>query len=156
MDQFVICRANRRASMTGVYLILVELSEGQRIQTGRGACFSLAKGFYSYVGSALGGLEKRVARHLSAEKKLHWHIDYLMDRGRVKVVIGAETKQKEECLVASALSQRLSSISGFGSSDCNCRSHLFFSEYLETLKGHALYAFQSRDLSPFEIAPFPG
>jgi len=107
--------------MTGVYLILVELSEGQRIQTGGGACFSLAKGFYGYVGSALGGLEKRVARHLSAEKKLHWHIDYLMDRGRVRVVICAETKQKEECLVASALSQRLSSISGFGSSDCDCR-----------------------------------
>ena len=31
----------------------------------------------------MGGLDARVARHLRAEKKLHWHIDYLLERASV-------------------------------------------------------------------------
>ena len=134
--------------MTGVYLIVVELSEGQQIQVGRRGRLNLAKGFYGYVGSALGSLEKRLGRHLSTQKKLHWHIDYLLDKGGVRAVIFAETKRKEECFIARALSERLSSIPGFGSSDCNCHSHLVFSEDFEVLKEHALHAFKSQNLAP--------
>ncbi len=35
------------------------------------------KGYYVYVGSALGTLSRRVHRHELKNKKLHWHIDYI-------------------------------------------------------------------------------
>jgi Uri superfamily endonuclease len=102
--------------MTGMYVILAELGLAKEIQVGKKQRFVFEKGFYAYVGSALAGLERRVARHLSTRKKLHWHIDYLLNSATVRTVICAETRQKEECLIARSLAQRLPTISDFG---CN-------------------------------------
>ena len=135
--------------MTGIYVILAELNESADIRMGKGRRVTLGKGFYAYVGSALGGLEKRVERHLGAEKKLHWHIDYLLEKAAVRMVICAETGLKEECFVARGLSAMLSSVPGFGSTDCRCPSHLLFSSDLETLKEHALHVLRSRGLRPY-------
>jgi Uri superfamily endonuclease len=134
--------------MTGVYLILVELTEAAEIQVRSGRRFRLETGFYGYVGSALSGLEKRIARHLGNRKKLYWHIDYLLHRAVVRMAISAETSRKEECFIAHALSQRLPVIPGFGSSDCRCPSHLFFSQDLPTIKRDVLALLKQRNLKP--------
>ncbi|MFB6215830.1 MAG: DUF123 domain-containing protein, partial [Candidatus Aenigmatarchaeota archaeon] len=34
------------------------------------------QGVYVYVGSAMNSVEKRLERHFSDNKKMHWHIDY--------------------------------------------------------------------------------
>ncbi|UZE92836.1 MAG: GIY-YIG nuclease family protein [Methanosarcinales archaeon] len=97
------------------------------IQVGRLGRIKFHAGFYAYVGSALNGLEARIARHLREEKKLYWHIDYLLVHGRVRDVFYVEGNEKKECDIARNLAARFNSIKGFGSSDCDCESHLFYS-----------------------------
>jgi len=137
--------------MTGMYVILVELDRAKEIVAGRKHRFAFQKGFYAYVGSALAGLERRLARHLGARRRLHWHIDYLLNAAEVRIVICAETSDRKECVVAQTLSRRLPAVTKFGCSDCHCPSHLFFCQDPEALKGYILDAFRRLDLNPLVI-----
>jgi Uri superfamily endonuclease len=106
-------------------------------------------GFYIYVGSALNSLESRVKRHLSSEKKLHWHVDYLLvdSNSDIKEVIYSVGEEKIECSLASLILDKSLSVARFGCSDCRCGSHLFyFEEYENALKG-VLSAFEDLKLS---------
>ena len=95
-----------------------------------------AKGYYLYIGSAMGHsgsstLINRVKRHISpsSSKKLHWHIDYLIgsENSLVTRVFLIPSKQRLECLIAQELYTILDgSIKDFGSSDCKCKSHLLY------------------------------
>lgn len=114
--------------MKGSYVLLIELVEDKQIVVGKLGCLYLPKGFYAYVGSAMNGLVARVERHLRKEKKLRWHIDYFLKSARIEDIILCPSEQKVECLLAQALAERLCFISGFGSSDCKCRSHLYFAD----------------------------
>ncbi len=76
-------------------------------------------------------LLNRVKRHVSPsnKKKFHWHIDFLLKNENFNIVkiILIPSKQKMECLVANELRGKADQIvNGFGSSDCACKSHLFF------------------------------
>jgi len=75
-------------------------------------------------------MKKRLERHLRKEKKLHWHIDYLLRESEIEEIFLSE---REECEVAKAF-LLFDSIPGFGCSDCSCRSHLFYSEDLWRLE----------------------
>lgn len=112
--------------MKGSYVLLVGLPEEQTIAVGRLRDIRFPRGYYAYVGSAMGGIESRVNRHLRRSKKPHWHIDYLLDKASVIDISVCENGDRVECAIAKALGSRLDSIPGFGSSDCRCRSHLFF------------------------------
>ena len=138
--------------MKGLYVLLVEIDKLYNIQVGRRWNCLFEEGYYAYVGSALGNLEKRVARHLSAQKKLHWHIDYLLNWSTVREVIYSETSQKKECLIAQALSEKLASKSGFGCSDCHCSSHLFFCRNYDKLRRQVLDSFNLLNLTPSDMA----
>jgi len=90
------------------------------------------KGFYCYIGSALKGkLLSRVKRHISqpSTKKKHWHIDFLLDFPDIKVIktILIPSPLREECKLAETI-KKLSTneVIGFGSSDCDCNSHLYY------------------------------
>ena len=74
----------------------------------------------------MGGFASRLRRHLRHEKKVHWHIDYLLQKASVLDIIAAETEHRLECTIAQALAGQFESVPDFGSSDCCCRSHLFF------------------------------
>ena len=112
--------------MKGLYLLLLRLDKSQQIYVGRLGRRLFLKGFYAYAGSALNGLESRVNRHLSDDKKLFWHIDYLLEKASVYEVILIPTEEKLECILAAALEKRLVCIRHFGSSDCKCPGHLFY------------------------------
>ena len=56
-----------------------------------------------------------------------------MSRGRV-VDIYIKPHEKVECFIAGMLSRKFDSIPKFGSSDCKCRSHLFYSRSLKQAK----------------------
>ena len=136
--------------MKGTYIIIAELDEAQDIKVGRRHRFFFKKGFYGYIGSALGSLESRLERHLK-QGKPHWHIDYLLNHASIRMIVCAETSQKRECLVAQDLSRQIPSIKGFGSTDCKCSSHLFFCDDLESLRKRAESAFNKLSLEPWVI-----
>jgi Uri superfamily endonuclease len=99
------------------------------------------KGFYLYVGSAMGNygsstLLNRVKRHLldKKEKRIHWHIDYLLADIHSKIfkIYLIPSAESLECTIAQQLSKICgSSIKRFGSSDCTCSSHLFYLKSLD-------------------------
>jgi Uri superfamily endonuclease len=113
-----------------------------RISVGALGMIAFDKGFYAYVGSAMGGLRGRINRHLRREKRIRWHIDYFLEKGRVEGVIYAPTDERLECLLAQRLERVFHSIHGFGSSDCRCPSHLFYCENLQTLQKEAAVIFR--------------
>ena len=112
--------------MKGTYLLLINLNENKSINIGKLGEIFFKKGNYIYVGSALNGLEQRINRHRRKEKRLHWHIDYLLRFGKITKIYYKRGEIREECDFARFFSERLTPIIGFGCSDCNCKSHLFY------------------------------
>lgn len=111
--------------MKGTYLLLMELHDDASIMVGKQGVVDFPKGCYVYVGSALNGLERRIQRHLRIDKKVHWHIDYLLPHGEVVDIFYHENSRLQECAVARMLEKRFFGVPGFGCSDCECSSHLF-------------------------------
>lgn len=112
--------------LKGIYTLLIKLDKPQTITIGKLGKISFPAGHYAYVGSALNGLESRIARHLKKEKALRWHIDYLLQKASVEEIIYSSTEKDKECTIASQLAQKLKLIPYFGCSDCRCISHLYF------------------------------
>ncbi|WP_457613168.1 DUF123 domain-containing protein [Methanocaldococcus sp.] len=110
----------------GTYILKIRLKEGKIIKFGKTERF-FKKGYYFYVGSAFGNsinLKNRIERHLREDKKMHWHIDYLLKYGKIEEIF--ISKEKIECEVAKELSKKLDYVENFGCSDCKCKSHLFY------------------------------
>ena len=112
----------------GTYALLLRLARARRVRIGRLGLVDFPAGRYIYVGSAFGpgGLRARIAHHMKRASHPHWHIDYLRRVCRVEGnwhLIGGRV----ECLWAHRLPccQGVTSVAGFGCSDCCCRSHLF-------------------------------
>lgn len=124
--------------MKGIYVLLIRVRDDASIDVGKLGTIEFSAGFYAYVGSALNGLDGRIKRHLRINKKRHWHIDYLLEVATIEEVIYAETEESLECELADSLAE-LEVVEQFGSSDCKCKSHLFFSKSLETIKDTVLY-----------------
>jgi len=106
-----------------VLLVSKEIS----VRVGSLGTLTFSSGLYAYVGSAQSDLERRVARHFSREKRVFWHIDYLLKNEHVYIqnVFFKVAPKTEECLLAKAMSRLYEPIKDFGSSDCDCPSHLF-------------------------------
>lgn len=109
-------------------------------------------GYYVYIGSALGGLKARIDRHRKTRKNLRWHIDYLVAKAILVEIIYAETAERKECNIAQGLSKYFNSIANFGSSDCVCQSHLFYSTSLNDLRRIVGGVFNKNGLSPLIMA----
>ncbi len=116
--------------MRGAYCILIELVGPCSIAVGALGRHRFEKGVYVYVGSAQAGIGQRVARHRSQQKRMRWHIDYLLRKGEVVSTVAIPCDAKErECEIADAVSKAdgvCVPVVGFGSSDCSCSSHLFY------------------------------
>ncbi len=72
-------------------------------------------------------MRPRLNRHLKDVKKLHWHIDYLLRYAKIEIILYGQCYSDKECLLANELSRTFKLLPGFGSTDCRCTSHLFFS-----------------------------
>ena len=112
--------------MKGSYLLIIKLDKDSIIRIGKLGEIKFNKGLYVYVGSALNGLEQRIQRHLRDNKKIHWHIDYLLNYAKITDVFYKENNTREECFIAKKFDKKFTSIPGFGCSDCKCKSHLFY------------------------------
>ncbi len=119
--------SQNKKNMKGSYCLVVELDTEKTIKIGRKlGKLNFKEGYYVYVGSAMNSLTARINRHLSDEKKLHWHIDYLLENTEIKDVIYAESTEKIECELSNNLSKKTRGIKDFGCSDCTCESHLYY------------------------------
>ena len=119
--------------MKGSYILLIEVKEDRNIKIGKLGKLHFKKGFYVYVGSALNNLESRINRHLRFDKKIHWHIDYLLKYADIIHVFFKENPIKEECNLSFEFEKNLNTIKDFGCSDCKCNSHLFFGKYKDII-----------------------
>ncbi len=114
--------------MKGSYVLIIWLKHDMEIEVGKIGKIFFKKGYYAYVGSALNGIKKRVERHLRKEKKIRWHIDYLLQYGEVIDVFVKESNKREECEIAKEFASHFLYIERFGCSDCKCKSHLFYAK----------------------------
>ena len=115
----------------GTYLLLAQLNHEADIRVGRLGKFCFAAGWYAYAGSALGpgGLPARLARHRHTDKRLHWHIDYLLRYAVLETIWQVAYPKRLECAWAAAvqgLPGAQGPVRGFGASDCRCTTHLVF------------------------------
>ena len=106
------------------YALFISITTPVKITVGKLGEFAFPAGDYIYYGSAKRALCARVNRHLRSEKKLRWHIDYLLAAAAVtitKVMISTIS----ECQLVAAGGGAIV-VTGFGASDCNhaCGSHL--------------------------------
>jgi Uri superfamily endonuclease len=138
----------------GSYVLLIKLSEEGGIAVGALGIITFPQGFYAYVGSAMGGLKSRINYHLREKKHPHWHIDYLLDKAQVIQVISAPTDSRLECTLAQILAKEIDFIPGFGSSDCKCKSHLYFELGENRLKTRVVEAFAELGLG-YQLRSFP-
>ena len=132
----------------GSYVLLISLLEDITITIGRLPAKHFGQGYYAYVGSAMSGLKARLDRHLRENKKLRWHIDYLLQKATVTGIIICETERSVECDIAQALRLQFDSVTGFGSSDCRCSSHLFFHTNEDKIKSTIIAITKALGIQP--------
>lgn len=115
----------------GSYCLCISVERELTVEVGALGRRVFPRGRYIYVGSAMGGLEARISRHLDTSRgvvrAIHWHIDYLLREAGVRVegVYAVASDERSECAIAAAISRRGDPVKGFGCSDCRCESHLF-------------------------------
>lgn len=115
----------------GTYALILRSGKAQIVDVGRIGQVSLQVGFYAYIGSAhgSGGLSARVSRHLSRNKKTHWHIDYLTAKLPVIAVWYISSPKRHEhewaAFIAGMPGSEIAA-KRLGSSDCGCITHLFY------------------------------
>ncbi len=109
------------------YQLLIEVKKSTTITVGALGSFTFPEGFYIYTGSAKKNIEARIERHYSKDKKLRWHVDYLLIHPNVHIKQVKRSK-KDECKWNQSIKGDII-FKGFGSSDCKkgCGSHLKYS-----------------------------
>ena len=114
----------------GIYC-LVFSNPGCTARIGALGEIAFRKGWHIYVGSALGSgglcrLDRHIALAHEQERKPKWHVDYLSTDSHfvLRSAVHAVTEDRVECRLANALAGSV--IPKFGSSDCDCPSHLFY------------------------------
>ena len=106
------------------YQLYFKLRLQKSVRVGQFGRYTFPAGSYVYTGSAIRSIRKRVIRHLSSRKKLHWHIDYLLSTPGVhlwKIVLS----EMKECEL-NRRTRGVIAVPGFGATDCvaGCGSHL--------------------------------
>ena len=115
----------------GTYALILSCSTKICVQIGCLGTMQLQPGYYVYLGSALGpgGLRARIAHHQKPPLRPHWHIDYLRAHTRFHGIwfsYDARRREHQWACVVRKISDARAPLLGFGASDCDCRSHLYF------------------------------
>ena len=114
----------------GTYAIVLKPKAERSIKVGKLGRLRVQAGYYIYVGSAFGpgGLEARIAHHKRTSHRSRWHIDYLRAAAEIcEVWYSYDPRSREHQWAETLASARQSTMPfpGFGSSDCNCLTHLY-------------------------------
>jgi Uri superfamily endonuclease len=111
----------------GTYVLVVSLDHNRLITVGKLGQILFRSGVYAYCGSAMAGYRGRVGRHFRKDKKVRWHIDYLLQEAEPVGAYLVQGGEGMECSLGRLLSSLDGSepVPGFGCSDCSCHSHLY-------------------------------
>ena len=114
----------------GTYAIVLKPNAERSIKVGKLGMLRVQAGYYIYVGSAFGpgGLGARIAHHKRESHRSRWHIDYLRATAEICEVWYTFDPRSLEHQWAETLASATKSTApfpGFGSSDCNCLTHLY-------------------------------
>jgi Uri superfamily endonuclease len=131
LDTDVMLDVTKIEAKSGTYVLVFYFARKKEIEIGKLGRFLFCPGFYLYIGSAFGsgGLRARIKRHFRKSKKTHWHIDYLRSEIDIFEVWFSIQEKKQECYWVSlfeSIHEITCSVPKLGSSDCSCRSHLFY------------------------------
>lgn len=112
----------------GVYLLKLRIEENKNIKIGALGQNDFSAGYFFYAGTAQKNIQSRVKRHYSKDKKLHWHIDYLLNEAELIDDFIFELPRAGECFLTELMKLNGGQVlvDGFGASDCSCRSHLIY------------------------------
>jgi Uri superfamily endonuclease len=116
--------------LKGTYCLIIFNTKEKEILIGKLGKIRFQKGSYVYIGSAMNYLIPRLKRHLTKDKKIHWHIDYLLKSKDIAIeeIIFNIGEERVECDLAKRIAKYGKELANFGSSDCNCNSHLIYFE----------------------------
>jgi len=142
--------------MQGSYCLIIKNKKQTQINVGAIKTIDFKCGFYVYIGSAMNSLIPRINRHLSDEKKIHWHIDYLLknENTNIEEILFNIGKEEIECKLAKTISKEGKEIEKFGSSDCNCNSHLIYFENIENSLNSIKNAYNNLNIDYYDIDYF--
>jgi Uri superfamily endonuclease len=131
---------------SGVYLLKLKLEENKNIKIGALGEKEFPAGYFFYAGTAQKNLQPRIKRHYSKDKKLHWHIDYLLNEAELIDDYVFELPRAGECFLTEFMKSKGAEvlIDGFGASDCSCSSHLL---YFPIKKGDKIINILLKDLN---------
>jgi sugar fermentation stimulation protein A len=116
---------------SGVYIAVFYLPQARHIAVGKLGRFLFRQGIYFYVGSAQRNLSARLERHSKKRKPSRWHIDYLSIKAEMLGAITMAGPRRRECELAKKLAGMFElAIPDFGTSDCRCAGHLFYTPEL--------------------------
>jgi Uri superfamily endonuclease len=134
----------------GTYALVLSCHQTGPLRIGKLGTLPLQPGYYLYVGSAFGpgGLAARIQHHRQVAARPHWHVDYLRAVCDLVTVWFTTDASQCECSWASGLAQMSGAcvpLPGFGSSDCDCETHLFWFKRRPSVR-----VFQQRVRTPVE------
>lgn len=118
-------------SKIGTYIVVLKSRQAKTIQIGKLAQLNVQKGYYLYIGSAMGpgGVISRLKHHSKISKRSHWHLDYLRAETEFYEAYALCSQERKECEWAGLMAKNeviSEPLKGFGSSDCQCSTHLFY------------------------------
>lgn len=125
----------RLSDCKGTYALTLYQASRCSLRVGRLGLHEFKRGYYLYIGSAFGsgGLAARIRHHVRPPHRPHWHIDYLRSVSRLKTVwVICSTVRSNVRLehpwaaVVERMPDARIPVKGFGSTDCRCRTHLFY------------------------------
>ena len=117
-------------TLPGTYALVLFNSSAATLHIGALGTVDFSRGYYVYIGSAFGsgGLKGRLRHHAAPVKHPRWHVDYLRPQMTLTGVWCLLSEQKKEHYWARLWSDFPGATipcTGFGTSDCTCKAHLF-------------------------------
>lgn len=143
--------------MKGCYCLIIHMKKSEKLSIGNlHQDHNFKKGWYVYIGSAMNSLVPRIKRHLSDDKKMHWHIDYLLDgeNSEIRDVLFNISDKKIECDLTSIIEKEGEGIPKFGCSDCNCNSHLIYFKRKRDAVNSVKSAYENLDMKYYNLSYF--
>lgn len=142
----------------GIYLLIMKNHGVDRsiVVGGIGTFMIPSQRRYVYIGSAMGGLYHRLKRHLSDTKKVHWHVDYLLEHLSIIAFCYAITTRRLECDLSGEFhahpGEKFDPLHGVGNSDCKrCPAHAYAVPSrlsMERLQAIVSSSFRTLELKP--------
>ena len=130
-------------SETGNYVLLMHLPTDETLTIGKLGTFDFPSGWYTYVGSAFGpgGLVGRLKHHLQPPERPHWHIDYLRPAAQLQEIWlspAHESHERDWADLMLAIPGATTLVEGFGASDSDRETHLFYFDVRPSLEDFAI------------------